>query len=323
MARRRRDRDPPRGRAWRPPTRAGVLHRDVKPENALLSEYGEPKLADFGIARLEGQTHSRTGGTPFSPKHAAPRDPRWPPGDGRLRRVLPRVDGVRLPRRHGAVQAPSARSRALAPMTVSCCEIRRPTSASSASLTKVCLVLEAALEKDPDDRPESAVEFGQLLQETQRATGYPKTRMATAPSPSTSAATLRGNRRRRRPAARGGARWRSCSRWRWRWESERSRSWGAIVLRSGDSPPAAAPVQLYSPEVFDDDLRPALTWSLEGTNGGRVPRRIADHERHRRAASPRRTATFDEVIPQVHSRVGTDRSCSGRLLTRSSGEIRS
>jgi serine/threonine-protein kinase PknK len=31
-----------------------TLHRDVKPANILLTEYGEPQLTDFGIARISG-----------------------------------------------------------------------------------------------------------------------------------------------------------------------------------------------------------------------------------------------------------------------------
>lgn len=57
----------------------GVVHRDIKPSNILIDAAGEPKVADFGMARVEGALElSRTGdfgGSPFymSPEQAAAR----------------------------------------------------------------------------------------------------------------------------------------------------------------------------------------------------------------------------------------------------------
>lgn len=66
---------------------AGVVHRDVKPGNVLLGSDGRTRLADFGIARLIGDTvrHTKTGHAIGTPAYLSPEQVR---GDD----VTPAVD---------------------------------------------------------------------------------------------------------------------------------------------------------------------------------------------------------------------------------------
>ena len=154
--------------------RAGVLHRDVKPENILTSRYGELKLADFGLARsLRPATQREQHTVTASLLHAAPEILRGEPAT-----VATDVYALGSTLFHwlsGTAAFAPAPGEPIADLLARIATSPVPDLRPAGVPEPVCTALERAMAKDPAARPTSAARFAEELQEAQRACASPVT----------------------------------------------------------------------------------------------------------------------------------------------------
>ena len=141
--------------------RAGVLHRDVKPSNVLLTTYGEPQLSDFGIARIAGSRETAANILVGSPPYVAPEL-----FEGRAPSIAADVYSLAatiftllngdppFPFRQGENPIAFVRRVMAGPI---------PDLRAKGVPDPICSALELGLNTDPARRPSSAAEFGEIL----------------------------------------------------------------------------------------------------------------------------------------------------------------
>ncbi|MFI7669996.1 protein kinase [Nocardia sp. NPDC049526] len=159
---------------------AQVLHRDIKPGNILLTDYGEPALTDFGIAHITGGFETATGTITGSPAFTAPE---VLGGDAPSRASDLYGLGATL---FCALTGHAAFERRSGEQVVA--QFLRITQQPIPDLRErgipedVCAVIEAAMSREPQDRP-TAVALGEQLRQVERNHGFAVDEMALRAEP--------------------------------------------------------------------------------------------------------------------------------------------
>lgn len=150
---------------------AGIVHRDIKPANVLVTRFGEPALADFGIAIVAGEMTGTT--QALTPIHAAPEvlDARGagPAADQwSLGSTLHTLLAGRAP-------FATADDEGLLSGMLRILNDPVPSIARADVPDTLRSVLARAMAKDPGQRWPGPLELGQALQEVERRQGWPVT----------------------------------------------------------------------------------------------------------------------------------------------------
>ena len=155
--------------------RAGILHGDIKPENVLLSGFAEPKLADFGIARIRGRPDHSDEVLSATIAHAAPEVL-----EGAQPTVASDVYSLAstlLCLLHGRPPFDDPASLSLVSRMARIASDPPPDLRGRGVPPQLCDVLEQGLAKAPTERQADAAQLGRQLQAVQAALDLPVSRL--------------------------------------------------------------------------------------------------------------------------------------------------
>ena len=139
-----------------------IVHRDMKPENVLLSDEGDVKVADFGIARLTddsgaGGTATKTGTTVGTPQYMSPEQVASSKVDGRSDLYSAGIMFYELV----VGQPPFTASEADGPFTLMAKHVQAPPQPPSVRRPGLDMELEEVILKSLSKRPEDRYQTGQ------------------------------------------------------------------------------------------------------------------------------------------------------------------
>jgi serine/threonine protein kinase len=142
--------------------RHAIVHRDMKPENVLISEEGMVKVADFGIARLTdetsvGGTATKTGTTVGTPQYMSPEQVASSKVDGRSDLYSAGIVFYEMV----AGQPPFVASQADGPFTLMAKHVQAPPKPPSVFQPGLNPELERVILKSLSKRPEDRFQTGQ------------------------------------------------------------------------------------------------------------------------------------------------------------------
>ncbi|MEV4574049.1 serine/threonine-protein kinase [Nonomuraea jabiensis] len=152
---------------------AGVLHGDIKPQNILISRYGELAIADFGVARVVDSSEISATSQAFTPLHAAPEVLTGQPHSASTDIYSLGSTLYHLLAGQPAFHNPTDPS--IAPLMYRVLSIEPPPINRSDVPPPVFETVMRAMSKQPEVRYGSARELARRLQEVQAELGLPVT----------------------------------------------------------------------------------------------------------------------------------------------------